>query len=194
MVTRLSIALLLIAVHGCSALRKSSHPYATSISGPLRDTYGAQRLNGQGLKALEEDETEDAERCFRKAFEKDLFCASAHNNLGLLLLRSNKPYEAAWEFQFAAKLLPHSVEPRNNLGLVMEKVGQLDQAITHYENALHIDPNNVEVMGHLARAYVKSRRTSDDLKGFLKKISFQNPGGSWDKWARTQLLARELGK
>ena len=68
------------------------------------------------------------------------------------------------------------------------RVGNLDGAIAEYEEALEIDPNNVQVMGHLARAYVKSGEKSEDLRKLLKRLSFQNPGGTWDQWARTQLL------
>lgn len=187
---KVSFLILLLLIPACSTL-STSRTYSTSLSVPPRDTYAAQRLNGRGIQALQEDNAEEAERLFREALEQDMFCASAHNNLGLLLLRSNKPYEAAWEFQFAARLLPYAVEPRNNLGLVMERVGQLDEAIAHYENALQIDADNVEVMGHLARAYVKTGKKSDDLRTFLKKIAFQNPGHSWDQWARRQMLAMD---
>ena len=74
------------------------------------------------------------------------------------------------------------------MGLVFERVGNLDGAIAEYEKALEIDPNNVQVMGHLARAYVKSGEEPEDLRKLLKRLSFQNPGGTWDQWARTQLL------
>ena len=178
------VALLLLA--GCRS-GSSQHPYSTAFTPPRRDTHTAQRRNAEGLQQIEKGDYKKAEESFRAALDADLFYASAHNNLGLVLLKKS-PYEAAWEFQFSAKLLPNAAEPRNNLGLVFEHVGNLDGAIAEYKKALKIDPNNVQVMGHLARAYVKSGEKSDDLRKLLKRLAFQNPGGTWDQWARRQLL------
>lgn len=173
---------------GCAGGRRS-HPYATSS--PTihpRNTHEAQRLNEAGLAAIEEDDYEEAERLFRNALEADLFYSSAHNNLGLTLVQQGLAYEAAWEFQYAAKLTPSAVQPRNNLGLVMEKVGQLDIAIAHYEQALELEPNSIETMSHLARAHVKAHHATPELRTLLKRIAFQNSEDDWSRWARRQLL------
>ena len=177
-----------LVVGGCSPGRLH-RPYSTALNTPQRDTYAAQRLNQEGLGYIEAGDFEAAETSFRQALDHDLFYASAHNNLGLLLLDRGEAYAASWEFTFAAKLLPHAVEPRNNLGLVMEKVAHLDDAIAHYKEALDLDPGNVEVMGHLARTYIKARQKPQELRNLLKTLAFQNPGGTWDQWARRRLLA-----
>ncbi len=184
----LTFLIVLFLVGGCADRRRSQHYVTSSPTVHPRNTYEAQRLNEAGLRAIEEDDYEEAERLFRKALEADLFYSSAHNNLGLVLVHQGLAYEAAWEFQYAAKLTPSAVQPRNNLGLVMEKVGQLDVAIAHYRQALQLEPNSIETMSNLARAHVKAHHKTPELRALLKKIAFQNRDGDWSSWARRQLL------
>ncbi|MHC5112197.1 MAG: tetratricopeptide repeat protein [Planctomycetota bacterium] len=180
--------MVLFLIGGCADGRRA-HPYVTSSPNVHpRNTYEAQRLNEEGLRAIEQDDHEQAERLFREALEADLFHASAHNNLGLVLVQQGFAYDAAWEFQYAAKLSPSAVQPRNNLGLVMEKVGQLDDAIAHYEQALELEPNSIETMSHLARAHIKSHHKTPELRSLLRKIALQTREGDWSRWARRQLL------
>jgi len=42
--------------------------------------------------------------------EHDSYYAPAHNNLGLTLLQSQRHYEAACQFDYAAKPMPHALE------------------------------------------------------------------------------------
>jgi len=130
----------------------------------------------------------DAELHFREALEHDLYYAPAHNNLGLALLQTGRCYEAAWEFEYAAKLAPYSPEPRANLGLLYENTGRTDRAVSEYDSALAIDPSHVTAMRHLARVYVKTGHTGPRLKTVLEKL-FQSPGDvEWDRWVRSQLI------
>jgi Flp pilus assembly protein TadD len=153
----------------------------------MRNTMRAQELNEQGLHQIERGEYDAAEEAFRSALESDLFYPPAHNNLGLVLLHKGQVYDAAWEFQFAAKLLPHSVEPRHNLGNVMEQVGRYPLAEQYYQEALEIDPSNIEVMGHLARVYIKSGKKGEDVMFLLRELALRGDGEDWQVWARLQL-------
>ena len=64
----------------------------------------AQELNGQGLSDIERGDYASAAKAFRSALDVDIFYAPAHSNLGLCLLRQGQAYEAAWEFQYAARV------------------------------------------------------------------------------------------
>jgi Flp pilus assembly protein TadD len=151
-------------------------------------TDQARWLNEEGLKAVEAGDLPKAETKFREAIERDLYYAPAHNNLGLALPHAKRYYEAAWEFEYAAKLTPRSVEPRANLGLVYEGVGQLDRAVTEYEKAAQIDAHDAAVMRHLARAYVKADRRDEGLKKLLDRLVLTPGNEQWDQWVRGQLI------
>lgn len=179
-------ALVLVVLAGC-AQAGTGPGYETLPQSAHRDSLTAQRFNAQGLKAVEATDLETASEAFRRALEADLWYAPAHNNLGLTLLHEGRAYEAAWEFHYAAKLMPGSVSATNNLGLVMERVGRLDEAIELYHDALKISPENIEVMGHLARAYVKAGHQDRSLEDLLKELTLRGSDG-WDLWARQHLI------
>lgn len=187
----ISASFCLTAAFGCASSTSPS-AYESFSDRRYRNSLRAQELNEQGLSCVRAGDYAKAEEYFRKALEADLFYAPAHNNLGLTLLQAQppKPYESAWEFQYAAKLTPHSAEPRNNLGLVFEHVGRLEDAEKWYAEALEIEPQNIEVMGHLARVYVKANKKSAKLKDLLAELAYRGEGG-WDQWATEQLLKAE---
>jgi len=165
--------------------------YETLTRHAHRDAWAAQKSNAEGLAAIEAGDLESAEKAFREALEADLWYGPAHNNLGLVLLQRGELYEAALECSWAAKLMPHSACPRNSLGLIYERAGRIDQAIGHYAESLKLSPENIEVMGHLARAYVKSDRRDVTVCDLLKELAYRGSEG-WDLWARAQLV--RLGK
>lgn len=179
--------LVIIVAASCRSADKSAR-YQTIPQVPGQCPEQARAANDEGLHAIEEGDFAAAERKFREAIEHDLYYAPAHNNLGLTLLRSRRYYEAAWEFEYAAKLTPHAVEPRANLGLVYEGVGQLDRAVTEYEKAAEIDAHDASVMRHLARAYVKANRKDEGLKKLLDRLVLTPGNEQWDQWVRGQLI------
>jgi tetratricopeptide (TPR) repeat protein len=180
------VAFLSVMIGGC-ATRTRTH-YRTVADRPQQDSLTAQRLNTEGLRSIEGEDLEAAERKFREALEHDLYYAPAHNNLGLVLTQTQRYYEAAWEFDYAAKLAPRAVEPRQNLALLYENLGRLDEAISGYEGALEIDSKNAVAMRHLARAYVKAGRKDHQLGGLLDKLAHIPGDQQWDRWIRGQII------
>jgi Tfp pilus assembly protein PilF len=177
----------LVVLPGCSS-SMSTYRAARDHKTPLQNAGAARECNIEGLKAIEKGDLAEAEEYFRKSLEHDLTYAPAHNNLGLVLLQTDRYYEAAWEFEYAAKLAPASPEPRDNLGLLFEELGKVDQAIGEYEKALDLDPQNLATMQHLARAYVKADRKDQRLKEVLERILLVPDDKQWDAWARGQLV------
>jgi Tfp pilus assembly protein PilF len=153
-----------------------------------RETSQAEILNNKGLNDIEDGDFDRAEANFRHAIEKDLYYAPAHNNLGLVLLKRERYYEAAWEFDSAAKLAPAEPEPWTNLGRLYERLGRMDQAVSEYEAALKLSPENFVAMRHLARAYVKAEHRDDRLKRLLERLLLIPGDVQWDAWARGQLI------
>jgi Flp pilus assembly protein TadD len=111
----------------------------------------------------------------------------AHNNLGKAYFHQDKLYLAAWEFQYAMKLMPNTPEPRNNLGLVFESAGKLDDAVASYDEAMRLEPDNVQFIGNLARARVRRGDRDDDLRELLDKLVMRETRPDWADWARGQL-------
>src|SRR5215813_9772856 len=102
-------------------------PYFPPVAA-TRQVQEAERLNVLAADMIDSN-PEEAERVLREALTKDLFCGPAHNNLGVLLLKQTKLYEAAHEFEWARKLMPGHPDPRVNLGLALERAGKLADAL-----------------------------------------------------------------
>jgi len=183
------IALTLAAVFASGCKRGAVRPseYHTLAQDPSRDTETARRENARALGAMEKGTLDEAETALKAALAADLFFGPAHNNLGVLYHRQEKHYLAAWEFQYAAKLMPHSPEPRNNLGMVYEMVGRLQEAEKWYDKALSLQPDNPELIGNLARLRVRAGRNDEKTCHLLQDLALKATDPEWAKWARDRL-------
>jgi Flp pilus assembly protein TadD len=184
------MAALALFAAGCrSAGPTAGSDYVTIAEDPRRDTQAARLRNARAARLIEEGKLDEAEKHLRAALAADLFFGPAHNNLGTVYFRQEKHYLAAWEFQYAAKLMPNKAEPRSNLGLVFEAVGRLDEAADWYEKAIALEPENVQIAGNLARAYVRLNRKDDRTRQLLKDIALKDTRPRWRAWAQERLLA-----
>jgi len=152
-----------------------------------RDTERAQSLAAEATLAINEGRLDDAEQLLRDALTADVMYGPAHNNLGQLYYQQQRYYEAAWEFQYAIRLMPHQPIPRNNLGLVFEANGQLDQAAEQYSLALAKEPDNPELLGNLARARMRRGDTGPEVRDLLRQIVMKDTRPAWRGWAEQQL-------
>ncbi|MES1171564.1 MAG: hypothetical protein ABUL56_04300, partial [Actinomycetota bacterium] len=98
---------------------------------------------------------------------------------------------AAWEFQYAMKLMPNTPEPRNNLGLVFESAGKLDDAVASYDEAMRLEPDNVQFIGNLTRARVRRGDRDDSVRELLGKLVMRETRPDWADWARGQLATMD---
>ncbi|MBN1941695.1 MAG: tetratricopeptide repeat protein [Phycisphaerae bacterium] len=161
--------------------------YETLSDPPNRDTSLARAHNAAALQQLHDDNLDGAEKQLKEALAADMFYGPAHNNLGTVYFKQNKYYLAAWEFQYAVKLMPGQVEPLNNLGLVFEKVGRLNDAEEWYDKALSLKPESAEVIGNLARIRIRSNRKDKTTRELLTQIIMKDKRPQWVSWAREQL-------
>jgi tetratricopeptide (TPR) repeat protein len=183
----LLILLMILCVCGCASNRSKALNYETIKANPKRDPDAAARLNRQGVEALSRGRTERAESLFKDALIKDVDYGPAHNNLGRLYFDQGKNYLAAWEFEYAVKVMPNRGEPFNNLGMVMERVGKMEQAIEAFETAYSLCPNNPEIVGNLARAWWSHDQDNPKTRELLEKLVFVDSRPDWVAWAKEQI-------
>jgi len=148
----------------------------------------AREKNAQAIKLLEANKFPEAQKLLKEALDADVTFGPAHNNLGKAYYHQNEFYLAAWEFQYASKLMPDAPEPRNNLGLVLEAVGKMDEAINWYDQALQIRPDNPQFLGNDARARYRRGDHDDHLRQLLQELVEKDDRPDWSAWAREQLL------
>jgi tetratricopeptide (TPR) repeat protein len=169
---------------GC-AYRRGGHVDLAAHRGDRPDTTWAIDLNRQGLDA--KDDLDKAEKLFRQATEADVFYGPAHNNLGIVYFQQGRYYQAAWQFQHAAKLMPKATHPLVNLGLVFETVGRLDDAAAEYDKALTLTPDDVAAAQCLARLLVRTGQDRERVIQLLEDLSLRSEDPQWQAWSQLTL-------
>ncbi len=102
------------------------------------DTPEARRLYDQARREMQkhlegkECDLAKAQKLLEQALAADVRFGPAHHSLGVLYFWQHKLYLAAWEFEYAARLMPDRFEPLNDLGLVYESARKFDQAKMYY--------------------------------------------------------------
>lgn len=183
----IAVAGLALVLAGCHRAGARPEPYRAVAEDVNRDTKTARQENAKALACLEKDDLDRTEETLKAALTADPFFGPAHNNLGIVYTRQKKYYQAAWELQYAAKLMPYSPEPRNNLGMVYEAVGHLDEAEKHYGEALSLQPDNPELIGNLARTLAREGRKDARMQQLLQDLVLKDIRPDWVAWARERL-------
>lgn len=182
------IAVLATTLPGCSLfLDKQSSDYHTVAADPNRDFDKAQKENNRAIRLMEKGSGDKAAKALREALIADVAFGPAHNNLGKLYFSQGKYYLAAWEFEYAAKLMPERFEPFQNLGLVYEMVGKSDDAVAMYEKAIELQPKNPEVIGNLARVRLRKGQPMSAVQPLLSELVYLDTRPEWTNWANEQL-------
>jgi Tfp pilus assembly protein PilF len=183
------IAALTLGLVGCAGSTDPEPPAAEHLPatqpGTERDL--ARARNARGVRLLRERRYPEAERALKDALAADAAFGPAHNSLGDVYFHQSKFYDAAWEFQYAAKLMQNQAEPRNNLGLVFEQVGKLDDAIGWYQRAVALEPNNTSVIGNLARARLRRGDSDEEVRDLLLSLISRDSRPEWVNWAKERL-------
>jgi Flp pilus assembly protein TadD len=190
-IARLLIGLTFTAgISACTSARQSesdSH-YQTVAKDPHRDTDLARKLTDQASTLIDQNKLSEAEAALHRALDADVMYGPAHNNLGTVYLDQNNLYLAAWEFQYAAKLMPYQPEPKSNLGLVLETAGKLNEAVAEYDDALKMEPDNPQFLGNDARARVRRGDNDQKIRDLLQRVIEVDTRPDWVDWARQRLV------
>lgn len=186
----LLVGAILLGLVACSSNPRQSSSerdgYRTIPAQIGRDTEQARALTAKAALALKEGRDKDAEQLLRDALTEDVMHGPAHNNLGQLYYQQQRYYEAAWEFQYAIRLMPHQPIPRNNLGLVFEATGRLDEAAEQYGLAVAEEPDNPVLLGNLARVSIRRGDRGSIVRDLLQQIVAKDTRPDWRQWAEQQ--------
>jgi hypothetical protein len=187
-----SIALAVCA--GCGSLQEAHKlQYETVQADPRHETAVAEAEHAKALKILNEpgcctgSNPCKAEEHLQKALVADVTYGPAHNTLGMLYLRQHRLYLAAWEFEYAQRLMSDRFEPLYNLGLVYEAADKLERAIEFYSMAFSLSPRTPDVLESLARARLRNGEPLADVRPLLKEIVFYETRPAWVCWAKDRL-------
>jgi len=182
------IATALAACPGCASRRSKTIDVLAARSAQ-RDTARAIELNRQALAA--QDDLEQAESLLQAATEADVTFGPAHNNLGIVYFKNSKYYQAAWQFQYAAKLMPKNTQPLVNLGLVFEAVGQRDEAMAEYDKALELTSDDLAAVQCMARLLARTGQDPQREAQLVKQVALHSEDPTWQSWARFKLAKTE---
>lgn len=175
------LALIVLVTAGCGSARG---PYADNGSAQ-RDIARAETIYQQALTFIESD-AKEAEKLLREAMGFDLYHGAAHNNLGVLLLKQGRLYDAAEEFEWARKLLPGHPEPRVNLAIALDRGGKHADALDAARTALEVRPGNLAAIQTLVWIQVNQRLTDERTGGHLDQIIARTVDPLWRSWAERE--------
>ncbi len=181
---RAPLATLLMGLSLLTGCGSSRGPYSDNGS-QQRDIVQAERVYQEALLVIGED-GEEAERLLRQAMGFDLYHGPAHNNLGVLLLKKGRLYDAAEEFEWARKLLPGHPEPRVNLAITLDRGGKHADAIDAARTALEVRPGNLPAIQTLTFIQVNQALTDDRTIANLDAIVTRTIDPLWRTWAEQQ--------
>lgn len=182
-------ALMFLTAAGCATTEVVDSPdlYQTRPDGSPGDTGAAEAKNAAAIDLMDAGEHDGAAQLLREALTADVMYGPAHNSLGRVYYEQGRYYLAAWEFEYAVKLMPGVPEPRNNLGLVFETVDRLDRAVAYYREARQMEPDNPQIIGNLVRARLKRGDRGDDVRELLRELIYKDTRPQWVEWARQKL-------
>jgi Flp pilus assembly protein TadD len=185
--SRLVLIAVALAAYGCAQPNAPSTSSLNLGEGPDRNTDLARKLTLEAVDLIDQSKWTEGQAKLLKAVDADVTFGPAHNNLGTVYLHENNLYQAAWEFQYAAKLMPYQPEPRSNLGLALEAAGKLDDAVDYYDQALKIEPDNPQYVGNAARARIRRGDKDAKVRDLLTKLVSVDTRPDWVQWAREKL-------
>lgn len=125
------------------------------------------------------------EALMRHRLENDPANASAHFNLGVLLLGRKDSASAIGELREALRLNPQQPMALNDLGAALEAGGKLDDALDQFRRALALDPGYTNARFNLANGLAAQGKLDEAAGEFRRVIS----AGPDDTAARDQLIA-----
>jgi tetratricopeptide (TPR) repeat protein len=104
--------------------------------------------------------TDLAEKEYRKAIELNFYSFSAHYNLANLLMDMQRYENALKEYKICLKLKNDDAMVHNNLGVIYQHKNYLDEAAEEFEKASHLDPANKMFAENLTNVRARlSRKT-----------------------------------
>ena len=156
---------------GCLHSQEPAKTAGELASGDVaRNQELARVQTDHAFDLIQNSRFDEAEELLKKSLIADPLYGPAHNDMGLIYFHRHDLYNAAWEFENAAKLMPRQAPPVNNLGLVLERGDKLIDAEKSYASAVELDPGNSEYAGNYARARLRLGKRDDTTRKLLELI------------------------
>ena len=123
-----------------------------------------------GLFHLNQNNVDEAVRCFTKSLSLDPRFYQAWNMLGLAHASKGRLEEAVKSYRRSLEINPQFSEVHNNMGTVYQEMGHLDLAENAFKTALAdpLYPNRESPLYNLARLYVVENRLDEALENASK--------------------------
>ena len=115
----------------------------------------------------------NAETLWTDTLAKNPDSWSAHNNLGVELLRKGQLDDAMIHFQKTLAIKSDYAEAQNNLGNVFFGKGQMDDAVAHYQKALEIKPDYASAHNNLGNVFLRRGELNQSIAHYLKAIEIK---------------------
>ncbi len=112
-----------------------------------------------------------AEKRFRRAIELDPDLATAHCNLGIVLLQQSQPVEAEELQREAIRLDPDYGPPRLHLGTLLLGRGRLSEAVEQLTEAVRIAPHDPFAQFNLGIALLGARQPGQAVEHLEQAVA-----------------------
>jgi len=144
------------------------------ISAPLRPALAGLTAMALVLLAWESHDYAEIfigpEKLWAYTVERNPTSWLAHNNLGVVLLETDRSAEAIAEFQQSLRLNPSGTDALNNLGFALEQKGRTAEAVDQYEQALKFNPHFALAHANLADALSRSGRVHEAIEHYEQAL------------------------
>lgn len=163
-------------------------PWDTDGPHALRHDRSAatEALIDEGVEFEERGDLARAEAAYRRAAESAPADATAHFNLGNVLLALGKPEAAAERFGLAASLDPSHARAWFNLAHAQDELGKLSAARESLQRAIKADPAFADA--HFNLADISQRLgDADAARSTFAAYLRLDPAGEWADEARRRL-------
>ncbi len=182
------IAVLIVPfVSGCTPT--ATDELASSLTELEQEQVEARRLNSEAL--TQGQDPAQQRKLLEQALYKDQLFGEAHNNLGVVLYKQGRLYEAAGHLQRASELLSGSSIPLVNLAILHATMGQWDRALPYAREAYEKDHHDFRALRILAECLVEKRDNSNELAEALQQLVMVSPDEPLRKWAMRQLKTNQ---
>ena len=102
----------------------------------------------------------------RKALALDSKSGAAYAEMGTILHRQGRDWEAAEALERAVALVPKNARARSLMGVVYGKLGRIQESILAFRRAQALNPNDADTWANLGVAYYQTRRLEEAEEAF----------------------------